>query len=103
MNAAVRDRMAVVGCGWEGRRASEDESAAGAILQRLRERGVPLDGRAERVVDLYLSRPERALRNNSAARRLMRLGYDEDIDFCLAENTVPVIPRLVAGAFTRRI
>ena len=28
--------VVVVGCGWEGRRASEDEAAAGAILHRLR-------------------------------------------------------------------
>jgi len=97
------ERVVMVGCGWEGRRASEDESAAGAILHRLRERGASLDGRAERVVDLYLSRPESALRNNSAARRLMRLGYEEDIDFCLAENTVQVVPRLVDGVFTGRM
>jgi 2-phosphosulfolactate phosphatase len=93
----------VVGCGWEGRWASEDESAAGAIIHRLRERGASLDRRAKQVVNLYLSRPERALRNNSAARRLMRLGYEEDIDFCLAENIVPVVSRLVDGAFTGRM
>ena len=62
--------VVVVGCGWEGRRASEDEAAAGAILHRLRSRGAELDGRARRVVEGYLSRPVRALRNNSAARRL---------------------------------
>lgn len=61
------DRVAVVGRGWEGRRASEDESAAGAILHRLREHGASLDERAERVVGFYLSRPENTLRNNSAA------------------------------------
>ena len=54
-------------------------------------------------MDLYLSRRESALRNNSAARRLMRLGYEEDIDFYLAENTVPVVPQLVDGAFTGRM
>jgi phosphosulfolactate phosphohydrolase-like enzyme len=34
---AYGERVAVIGCGWEGRRASEDESVAGAILYRLRE------------------------------------------------------------------
>ena len=92
-------RVMTVGCGWEGRRASEDESAAGAILARLHERGVSLDERAERVVDLYRRRPERSLRNNSAARRLKRLHYDHDLDFCLALNAVPVSPRLLDGAF----
>ena len=91
--------VVVVGCGWEGRRASEDEAAAGAILHRLRSRGAELDGRARRVVEGYLSRPVGALRNNSAARRLKSLGYERDIEFCLAEDTVPVVPRLVGVAF----
>jgi 2-phosphosulfolactate phosphatase len=91
--------VVVVGCGWEGRRASEDEAAAGAILHRLRSRGAELDGRARRVVEGYLSRPVGALRNNSAARRLKRLGYEEDIEFCLAEDAIPVVPRLVGDAF----
>lgn len=92
-------RVAVVGCGWEGRRSSEDESACGAILHRLRDLGVTLDERAERIVDAYLQRPEKALRDNTAARRLKRLGYGRDLDFCLAPNTVPVVPRLIDGAF----
>ena len=95
----VDAEMVVVGCGWEGRRASEDEVAAGAILQRLRSGGAELDGRAMRVVEAYLSRSVRRLRNNSAARRLKRLGYEEDLQFCLAEDTVPVVPSLVGDAF----
>jgi 2-phosphosulfolactate phosphatase len=91
--------VVVVGCGWERRRASEDEAAAGAILHRLRSRGAELDGRARRVVEGYLSRPVGALRNNSAARRLKRLGYEEDIEFCLAEDAMPVVPLLVGDAF----
>lgn len=91
--------VVVVGCGWEGRRASEDEAAAGAILHRLGERGADLDDRARRVVEGYLARPARALRNNSAARRLKRLDYEEDLEFCLVEDSVPVVPRLADGAF----
>ncbi len=93
------EEVVVVGCGWEGHRASEDEAAAGAILDRLRARGAELDGRARGVVEGYLSRPDAALKTNSAARRLKRLGYDRDLEFCLAEDTVPVVPRLAAGAF----
>ena len=92
-------RLAVIGCGWAGRRASEDESAAGAILYRLREKGTKVDERAERLVSLYLTRPKEALRRNSAARGLERLGYEKDLDFCPAENTVPVVPLLEGGAF----
>lgn len=91
-------RVTVIGCGWEGRRASEDEAAAGAILHRLEERGARLDARARRVVEAYLSRPAGRLWGNSAARRLRRLGYEGDIGFCLGEDSVPVAPRLVDGA-----
>jgi 2-phosphosulfolactate phosphatase len=93
--------VVVVGCGWEGHRASEDESAAGAILHRLEERGARLDERAWRVVEGYLARPASRLRDNSAAWRLKRLGYERDLDFCLAEDTVPVAPRLVDGVFVK--
>ena len=91
--------VAVIGCGWEGHRASEDEVAAGAILHRLGSRGAELDGRARRVVERYLSGPTSTLAANSAARRLERLGYGRDLAFCLEEDTVPVVPRLVGGAF----
>jgi len=91
--------VAVIGCGGEGRRASEDEAAAGAILHRLESRGAELDERARRVVERYLSRSTSTLTDNSAARRLKRLGYGQDLEFCLAEDTVPVVPRLVGGAF----
>jgi 2-phosphosulfolactate phosphatase len=92
-------RVVVVGCGWEGRRASEDEAAAGAILHRLQKRGAKLDERARRVVEAYLSRPAKLLRNNAAAKRLKRLGYERDLAFCLTEDAVPVVPRLVGGVF----
>jgi 2-phosphosulfolactate phosphatase len=91
--------VAVIGCGWEGRRASEDEAAAGAILRRLRSRGAELDERAGRVVGRYLSLSTGRLTGNSAARRLKRLGHERDLNFCLAEDAVPVVPRLVGGAF----
>ena len=96
------DRVAVIGCGWEGHRASEDESAAGAILHHLREKGTELDERAERVMGLYLTRSKKSLRRNSAARRLAQLGYERDLDFCLSEDAVPVVPRLEGAAFVGR-
>ena len=91
--------VAVIGCGWEGHRASEDEMAAGAILHRIGSRGAELDERARRVVERYLSRPTNTLTGSVAARRLKRLGHERDLAFCLAEDTVSVVPRLVGGAF----
>ena len=73
-----------------------------SYLQRLCERGVGLDGRAEHVVGLYCTRPESLLRRNSAARRLTLLGYERDLDLCLTERTVLVVPRLEGYAFTGR-
>jgi 2-phosphosulfolactate phosphatase len=98
-SGAYGPEVVVIGCGWEGHRASEDEAAAGAILHRLRGRGAELDERASRVVEGYLRRPKGALEKNRAARRLKRLGYGEDLEYCLREDAVPVVPRLVDGAF----
>ena len=92
-------RVVVVGCGWEGHRSSEDEVAAGAILSHLSGAGAELDERAERVVGLYKRHSKVVLAKNTAARRLRRLGYENDLGFCLAEDTVPVVPRLRGGAF----
>ena len=50
-------------------------------------------------MEAALGRPVRALRDNTAARRLKRLDYERDLAFCLALNAVPVVPRLVDGAF----
>ena len=91
--------VVVIGCGWKGRRASEDEAAAGAILHRMQALGAELDERAGRAVGRYLARSASALKRNSAAQRLKRLGYEPDLEFCLAEDAVPVVPRLVGGAF----
>ena len=98
-SATADSRVVVVGCGWRGRRSSEDESAAGEILGRLRQGGADLEERAERIVKEHRKRPERALLDNTAARRLKRLGYERDLGFCLTPDTVPVVPRLVDGAF----
>jgi 2-phosphosulfolactate phosphatase len=100
--AAVRhSHVAVVGCGWRGRRSSEDESAAGEILARLREGGAALEDRAVRIVEDSRKRSRTSLRTNTAARRLKRLGYEKDLDFCLESNTVPLVSRLIDGAFVR--
>jgi 2-phosphosulfolactate phosphatase len=94
--------VVVVACGWEGKRALEDELAAGAILSRLDEAGLRLDERARRVSRAYLTRPNTDALKASAARRLMRLGQDADLSFCLSKDAVPVVPVLVDGAFTGR-
>jgi 2-phosphosulfolactate phosphatase len=100
-SATVESRVVVVGCGWRGRRSSEDESAAGEILGRLQQGGADLESRAERIVEQHRERPKGALLDNTAARRIKRLGYERDLDFCLTPDTVPVVPHLVDGAFVR--
>ena len=101
--AAAEDRgILIVGCGWEGNRSSEDEAAAGAILHRLGDSNIDLDARARRAVQMYKERTKESLKNNSAARRLKRLGYTDDLDFCLDEDSIPVVPRLVDRVFVER-
>ena len=98
-DSAYGPRVVVVGCGWEGSRSSEDEVAAGAILHHLSGAGAELDERAERVVNLYRRHSKVVLAKNTAARRLLRLGYEKDLGFCLAEDTVPAAPQLLDGVF----
>ncbi len=100
-SATADSRVVVVGCGWRGRRSSEDESAAGEILARLQQGGANLAERARRIVREHDERPRKALLTNTAARRLRRLGYERDLDFCLAPDTVPVVPLLADGVFVR--
>ena len=99
--AGSDSHVVVVGCGWRGRRSSEDESAAGEILARLQEGGASLEDRAERIVRTHRERPKSALLTNTAARRLKRLGYERDLPFCLSPDNVPVVPLLLDGAFVR--
>lgn len=99
LKSGEASEVVVVGCGWRGRRSSEDEAASAGILSRLEDFGVPLDGRAKRLVSEDEKRPPQSLRNNAAAQRLKRLGYGEDLEFCLREDTVPVVPVLAGGAF----
>ncbi|QYJ16948.1 2-phosphosulfolactate phosphatase [Rubrobacter xylanophilus DSM 9941] len=91
--------IVVVGCGWRGHRSSEDEAAAGAIVHRLRGFGAGVDPRARVVEEAYLTRPLGRLTKNAAARRLARLGYARDVEFCLREDVLPAVPRLLKGAF----
>lgn len=91
--------VVVVACGWEGKRSLEDELAAGAILSRLEGAGVSLDERAGRMAREYRSRPNTDALRATAARRLRRLGHAADVDFCLREDTLPVVPILIDGVF----
>ncbi|BBL78172.1 putative 2-phosphosulfolactate phosphatase [Rubrobacter xylanophilus] len=91
--------VVVVGCGWRGHRSSEDEAAAGAIIHRLRSFGAGADPRARAVEEAYLARPLGRLAKNAAARRLIRLGYARDVEFCLRKDVLPAVPRLLDGAF----
>jgi 2-phosphosulfolactate phosphatase len=91
--------VVVVGCGWEGKRSLEDEFAAGAILYRLEKEGVQLDQRGRAVAEMYRTRPKSDALEGSAARRLRRLGHEADLRFCLEEDTLPVVPCFVDGAF----
>lgn len=97
----VGHEVVVVGCGWEGKRALEDELAAGSMLHRLADGGVELDPRARAVADMYRGRPITDALKGSAARRLRRLNHAADLNFCLREDSVPVVPRLIRGTFQR--
>jgi hypothetical protein len=93
-----KTRVAVIGYDREDRRSGED------VVRRWRdppssaERGAGLDERAEWAVGLYLAHSEKSPRRNSAAQRLVRLGYKKDLDS--ASPRTPYLSFLVSTGMT---
>ncbi len=86
--------------GWKGRINLEDSLFAGSLVKELSLKGFGLDSDADApLMALHLHEiagENRAhfLRFSSHRTRLKHLQLSEDIDYCLKENTAPVVPLL---------
>jgi 2-phosphosulfolactate phosphatase len=91
------DHIEVVMAGVRGDFAIEDFLGAGEIISHLQDQ--ELDEMAQASC-LAIQNPERvdeAVRNSRSARNLRKLGFGEDIDFCLQRNKSQMVPEFKDG------
>lgn len=95
---------AVVVCsGTDGGRSVEDEFAAGMLAVELRERGWTVSERAAGVIDAFENLLLDAqgvlgtIRYSPHAKRLIELGFEQDVEFCSQVGVTGTVPTLRAG------
>lgn len=89
--------VTIVCAGWRSRVSLEDTLCAGLILDRLWEGTQPDDASdtAHVAHSQYLQdrdRLQEALRHCNHARRLIAMGHDDDVAYCLQLDALPVLP-----------
>jgi 2-phosphosulfolactate phosphatase len=88
--------VSIVCAGTQGLFSMEDALTAGAIVDRLG-KAIQLNDFAYACVSLYRSFKydvKGALLNTHHTQRLISLGFEQDIDFCLREDAVDSVPAL---------
>ncbi len=91
------DEIEVVMAGVKGRFAIEDFLGAGVIISHLQDHD--LDEMAQSA-SLAVQNPELVdeyVKNSLSARNLRKLGFGDDVDFCLQRNISNIVPQLKDG------
>jgi 2-phosphosulfolactate phosphatase len=93
-----KNQDTVIFCaGWKGKDNMEDTFYAGALLQDLIPQFQPDNDSCVLAQSIYEAGKNNALeflRQAAHYQRLLRLGYEKDIAFCLTENKYDVLPIL---------
>ena len=93
-------QVLLVCAGWKNHVSLEDTAFAGAVVNRLEDRGVELDDAAYTAQSVYLSAQDNlaaCLTKASHSKRMKHLHIERDITFCLQEDIVTTIPVLKNG------
>ena len=95
----------VVCAGWRGRISLEDTLCAGLLVSRVvsAREAAALPDSAKMAYALYLGSKDdldRAVRGTEHARRLIDLGFEDDLSRCTAVDTLAVLPVLRDGRLT---
>ena len=93
----TNDDVLILCAGWKGKFNLEDTLFAGALVEALADRYLPSCDAPLAARALYQDAKKdlRAyLQNSSHVQRLQKLGIDRDIEYCLMENQLDVIPVL---------
>jgi 2-phosphosulfolactate phosphatase len=91
----------IVCAGWKGKPNLEDTLFAGAVIDRLHGEFKVADDAALmawKAYNLASSDLLTAVKNSSHVNRLLSLGIEKDISFCLEMDKYPVLPKLVEEA-----
>lgn len=89
------DHVLLVCAGWKNHFSLEDTVFAGAVVGRIKGAERELDDAAQAAETLYLEARHNLsafLSKASHGKRMQRLNITRDIDFCLEEDQVSVIP-----------
>jgi 2-phosphosulfolactate phosphatase len=100
-----RRDVVIVCSGTEGRVSKEDLFCAGYLASRVMSPGVlnEITDGARVALEWYNARAGQAeyvLRSCQHGRRLISMGFGEDVDYCGRANTSGIVPVLTSGAFT---
>lgn len=92
----------LVCCGWKGRASLEDTLCAGLILDRLFDSRIPDNlpdsvRMAHMLYDTYKHDLAGTLSKTSHAERLRRIGYENDVAYCLQIDHVDALPIFDGG------
>jgi 2-phosphosulfolactate phosphatase len=89
--------------GWKNRMNLEDTLFAGALTQRLLQRGFAFDIDSDAAIAAHTlyeqskNNMHEFLKDSSHRNRLSKLNLEEDIDYCLQHDTAEVVPFLQDG------
>lgn len=91
--------------GWRDRYNLEDSLFAGAVVHRLKKNPIytglaDSSLAAEQMYRVAKSDLNNFLKDSSHRRRLARLDLEKDIEYCLQENTMDLVPIYVGNALT---
>ncbi|KAF2959727.1 2-phosphosulfolactate phosphatase family protein [Thermotoga sp. 38H-to] len=95
-----KESIVLVCAGTNGRFSLEDFLLAGAIVKRLKRDDLE-DGAqvAKRYFESVKNKKEEVKRHSSHAKRLISLGFEDDVEFCTTEDLFKTVPVLVNGVF----
>jgi 2-phosphosulfolactate phosphatase len=86
----------IVPCGTRQGTAIEDLAGAGAIAVSLE--GAEFSDDALAAIGLFRARDWKGLvKRGHVANRLIKLGFEKDVEFCLSVDSSTVVPRLVGN------
>lgn len=91
------DHIEVVMAGVRGQFAIEDFLGAGAIISHLQDQELDEMAQAACLATENHEMVDQAVKNSRSARNLKKLGFGEDVNFCLQRDKLKLVPEFRDG------